>query len=89
MRRTVLACFAKITLGCTLLSGSLIHPGYGQSLPTAERPNIIVIYTDDVGYGDLSAHGGKIPTPNIDRLFKGGLDLTNTHATASTCTPSR
>ena len=89
MRRTVLACFAKITLGCIFLSGSLTHQGYAQSLPAAERPNIIVIYTDDVGYGDLSAHGGKIPTPNIDRLFKGGLDLTNTHATASTCTPSR
>ena len=89
MRLSVIDCVAKITLGSALLLSSLTHQGYAQSLSPAERPNIIVIYTDDVGYGDLSAHGGKIPTPNIDRLFNGGLDLTNAHATASTCTPSR
>ena len=54
-----------------------------------QRPNVIIIYTDDVGYGDLSIYGGKIPTPHIDRLAKEGLRFTNAHAPASTCTPSR
>lgn len=76
-------------MGSALLMGIPLGQAFSQSLPSTERPNIIIIYTDDVGYGDLSAHGGQIPTPNIDRLFRGGLDLTNAHATASTCTPSR
>ncbi|MBM3441458.1 MAG: arylsulfatase [Bacteroidetes bacterium] len=54
-----------------------------------QHPNILVIYTDDVGYGDLSANGGRISTPHIDRLARNGLSHTNAHATASTCTPSR
>lgn len=55
-----------------------------------QRPNILFIYADDLGYGDLSCYGAtKIQTPNIDRLAKEGLRLTNGHSTASTCTPSR
>ncbi len=54
------------------------------------KPNVIIIYTDDLGYGDLSCYGAKqIQTPNIDRLAKNGLKFTNGYATASTCTPSR
>lgn len=53
-------------------------------------PNIVLIYTDDLGYGDLSCYGARaITTPNIDRLARGGLRFTQAHATASTCTPSR
>lgn len=54
------------------------------------RPNIILIYTDDLGYGDVSAYGtSAIPTPNIDALAKNGVRFTNAHATSATCTPSR
>lgn len=53
------------------------------------QPNVLLIYTDDVGYGDVSAYGGKIPTPNIDKLASDGLLFTNAYATAATCTPSR
>ncbi|EON76192.1 Arylsulfatase [Lunatimonas lonarensis] len=53
------------------------------------RPNVVVIYTDDVGYGDIGSYGGLIPTPHIDRLAKEGLLLENAYATAATCTPSR
>ncbi len=54
------------------------------------KPNIIIIYADDLGYGDLSCYGAKkISTPNIDALAKKGLRFTNAHATSSTCTPSR
>lgn len=55
-----------------------------------QTPNVIFIYTDDLGYGDLSCYGAtKISTPHIDQLAKGGLRFTNGHATSATCTPSR
>lgn len=53
------------------------------------KPNVLIIYTDDVGYGDLSVYGGKIPTPNIDELAADGLLFANAYASAATCTPSR
>lgn len=56
---------------------------------TSPKPNVLIIYTDDVGYGDVSVYGGKIPTPNIDKLAAAGLLFTNAYASAATCTPSR
>ena len=54
------------------------------------RPNVVVIYGDDVGFGDVGAYGSKlIPTPNIDRLAREGLRFTDGHCAAATCTPSR
>jgi hypothetical protein len=54
------------------------------------KPNIIIIYADDLGYGDVSCYGAtRISTPNIDRLAKHGLRFVNAHSTSSTCTPSR
>ncbi|TWI85520.1 arylsulfatase A-like enzyme [Lacibacter cauensis] len=62
-----------------------------QGQPTkSKKPNIILIYTDDLGYGDVGCYGtSAIPTPNIDRLAKNGVRFTNAHATSATCTPSR
>ena len=55
-----------------------------------EHPNIVVIVTDDLGYGDLSCYGAtRIHTPNVDRLAAQGLRFTEAYAPASTCTPSR
>src|SRR5262245_33706948 len=54
------------------------------------RPNIVLIYADDLGYGDLSCYGTKqIQTPNIDRLAREGLRFTDAHSSSATCTPSR
>ncbi|GGZ87286.1 sulfatase family protein [Algibacter mikhailovii] len=54
------------------------------------KPNIIVIYTDDLGYGDIGANGAtEIKTPNIDALANGGVRFTNGYASSATCTPSR
>lgn len=54
------------------------------------KPNVIIIYADDLGYGDVSCYGAKkVATPNIDRLAKKGIRFTNAHTTAATCTPSR
>jgi arylsulfatase A-like enzyme len=56
----------------------------------APRPNIVIIYGDDVGYGDVGVYGSKlIPTPNIDRLASEGVRFTDGHCSAATCTPSR
>lgn len=55
-----------------------------------QKPNVIFILTDDLGYGDLSCYGAtKIKTPNIDKLAKQGIRFTNAHSTSATCTPSR
>ncbi len=56
----------------------------------ADRPNIILIVADDLGFGDLGCYGAtRIPTPNVDRLAREGLRFTDAHATSATCTPSR
>jgi arylsulfatase A-like enzyme len=63
----------------------------GAAAQRAEpRPNIVLIYTDDLGYGDVSAYGATaVKTPNIDSLAARGLRFTDAHAAAATCTPSR
>ena len=55
-----------------------------------ERPNIIVILTDDLGYGDVGPTGGTlIPTPNLDRMANQGATLTSFYSSANICTPAR
>lgn len=60
-----------------------------QTTADEKKPNVIVIYADDLGYGDVGAYGAKIPTPNIDMLANGGVKFTNGYATSATCSPSR
>ncbi len=56
----------------------------------AEKPNIVIIYADDIGYGDLSCYGATaVRTPNCDRLANEGIKFTGGYCTAATCTPSR
>ena len=55
-----------------------------------QKPNVVFIYADDLGYGDLSCYGAtKIKTPHLDKLAKNGIRFTNGHSTSATCTPSR
>lgn len=55
-----------------------------------EKPNVIVIMADDLGYGDVGFNGSTdIPTPNIDRIANGGVKFTNGYTTYSVCGPSR
>ena len=57
---------------------------------SAQTPNIVLIYADDLGFGDVSAYGAKaLNTPNVDRLARAGLRFTDAHSSAATCTPSR
>jgi len=57
---------------------------------STKTPNIIIIYADDLGFGDLSSYGAtEISTANIDRIAKEGIKFTNGYASSATCTPSR
>lgn len=70
------------------LAGALC--GLALRAEAAAKPNLIVLLTDDLGYGDLSCYGAtRIQTPNVDRLAAQGLRFTQAYAPASTCTPSR
>ncbi|MEJ6582016.1 MAG: arylsulfatase [Akkermansiaceae bacterium] len=72
------------------LVGLLASLTIGAFAAEAEHPNIVIIFADDLGYGDLSSYGAtKIKTPNIDRLAKAGMRFTDAHSAASLCSPSR
>lgn len=56
----------------------------------AEKPNVVIIYSDDLGYGDVGCYGATaVKTPHIDSLAKNGLRFTDGYCASSTCTPSR
>jgi arylsulfatase A-like enzyme len=64
----------------------IISPAIGL----AESPNVIVIFVDDLGYGDLSCYGAThVETPHIDRLATEGRMFTDAHSASAVCTPSR
>lgn len=56
---------------------------------TTDRPNIIVIMADDLGYGDTSVYDGWVKTPNLERLANEGLTFTDFHSNSSVCSPTR
>jgi arylsulfatase A-like enzyme len=64
---------------------------WAQQSEAADRPpNVVILYGDDVGFGDVGVYGStKIPTPRIDELAAQGLRFTDAHCAAATCTPSR
>ncbi|MBR9829355.1 MAG: arylsulfatase [Oceanospirillales bacterium] len=71
----------KAALAATLLTSSALASA-------AERPNILLIVADDLGYSDIGAFGGEIETPSLDELASEGIRLTDFH-TAPTCSPTR
>ena len=61
-----------------------------QSLAAAQHPNIVIIFADDLGYGDLGVYGHpSIRTPNLDRMAADGIRFTQFYSAASVCSPSR
>jgi arylsulfatase A-like enzyme len=82
----LVACAAPDQADVTPRAGSLS----GTTLRLQEKPNIIWIVADDLGYGDLGAFGSEVAvTPNIDRLAADGTLYSNAHVTAAICSPSR
>ena len=67
--------------------GNIVIP---ENSTHMKQPNFIIIYADDLGFGDLACYGASgIPTPHLDRMANEGLRFTQSYATAATCTPSR
>ncbi|TKG97123.1 sulfatase [Puteibacter caeruleilacunae] len=78
--KTVICALAGLTglLGATI-----------QGVAAKEKPNVLLIMVDDLGYGDLSCYGSEIPTPNLDQLASSGIRFTQFYVGGPVCTPSR
>lgn len=80
----------KILLGLTAISTTAVT-SCTESNTNIEKPNIVIVYADDMGYGDMSCQNpnSKIQTPNIDRLASEGVRFTDGHSSCSVSSPSR
>ena len=81
----------RIALLVAAVIGTIISTRPCVAAENSETPpNIVIIFADDLGYGDLSCYGASmITTPNIDRLASQGMRFTDAHSAASLCSPSR
>lgn len=81
--------FNRLLILCLIASGTSTVL-LAQPSARTERPNIVLIYADDIGFGDLSCYGNKrIKTPHADRIAREGVRHRRGHTTSATCTPSR
>ncbi len=84
-RITIYGCFIS-----SVMFGAFACNLQKKEKVTTTKANVILILTDDAGYADFGAYGGKeIPTPNIDALINSGVRFTNAYVSASVCAPSR
>lgn len=86
----------KPILGKSLLLGALAASHIAQAAPVSDtnkietkKPNVIILFADDLGFGDLGSYGSDIKTPNLDQLASQGTRFTNFYVAAASCTPSR
>src|SRR5687767_13094517 len=80
----------KILYALVALLSALSSAALSLQAAAAERPNIVLVLADDLGYGDLACFGAKdIRSPNLDQLAKEGLRLTSCYAGHANCSPSR
>jgi arylsulfatase A-like enzyme len=76
----------------TLLTALLLAPLAALHAADSPKPNIVILYADDLGYGDVQCYNperGKIPTPHIDKLAAQGMRFTDGHSSSGVCSPSR
>ncbi|MFY7818344.1 MAG: sulfatase family protein [Akkermansiaceae bacterium] len=70
----------------------LLLSSFGLLTHAKEKPNIVLIYADDLGYGEASCYNperNKVPTPHIDKLARQGMRFTDAHSSSAVCSPSR
>lgn len=90
MKKSIYLVFAllAILISCNNKNKEKVDNTVNKEIKS--QPNIIFIYADDLGYGDISAYGAtEIVTPNFDNLATNGIKFTNGYSTSATCTPSR
>ena len=92
-RRSPRPTGVAIALAAFLLSATVTAQSSqaGGKRETADRPNLVVVLADDLGFGDVSCYNpqSKIPTPHVDRLAAEGMRLTDAHTPSAVCTPTR
>lgn len=87
-RSLLLLCTSILFLGLSCKDKT--EEKANEVVDTSKKPNIVIIYLDDLGYGDISSYGGTgLQTPHIDALATEGIKFTNGYASSATCTPSR
>ncbi|WP_405054398.1 sulfatase family protein [Thalassotalea fonticola] len=80
------AILALLQMGC----GDEVNHGNHVLHEKNTKPNIVIFYIDDLGYGDVGSYGAVgVETPSIDKLAENGVRFTDAHSSAATCTPSR
>jgi arylsulfatase len=87
-RQSLLRLALAAAVASTVLCACMQKGGGAGQAVAAQRPNILYILADDLGYADLGVFGGEIPTPNMDELARKGLLLTDFYA-SMTCSPTR
>ena len=76
--------------GPLFAAGEAEEPKEDKNASSPQKPNIVVFYVDDLGYGDVGCYGATgVETPNVDHLAREGLQFTDAHCSAATSTPSR
>jgi len=89
MKLSLLQLTNLLVFSCLLIF--LCKPEPAAAQPSSQPPNIVLLYADDFGWGDLACQNpdSKIPTPSLDRLAREGTRFTDAHSSSGVCTPSR
>jgi arylsulfatase A-like enzyme len=81
---------AALALAATAILLTIACVGHQTGTGQTQRPNILLIVSDDVGYADIGIYGSRdIPTPNIDRIAREGIRFTNAYVSGPYCSPTR
>src|ERR1044072_4199233 len=73
-----------------LLGSAMALAAGRRAWAAGKLPNIVYMYADDLGYGDIGCYGAtRVKTPNLDRMAASGIRFTHAHSSSATCTPSR
>ncbi len=85
--------FLKMGVGAAaslgLLSLPLMNTLFAEGADRKKKPNVVLVYFDDLGYADFSCYGSKVKTPNIDAIAQGGIKFDRYYAPSNVCSPSR